>query len=58
MHSLEVLTRRMGNRNFKLDSGAFGIANIMFVTVKERTAMIGLKKAIGAKSEASFPNFY
>jgi len=29
--------------------GAFGIANIMFVTVRERTPIIGLKKAIGAK---------
>ncbi len=29
--------------------GLFSIANIMFVTVKERTPIIGLKKAIGAK---------
>ncbi len=33
---------------FSLIVGAFGIANIMFVTVKEKTKIIGLKKAIGA----------
>ncbi|GAC1589005.1 MAG: ABC transporter permease [Ginsengibacter sp.] len=37
--------------------GAFGIANIMFVTVKERTSIIGLKKAIGAKRKSILLEF-
>lgn len=37
--------------------GAFGIANIMFVTVKERTPVIGLKKAIGAKKRSILSEF-
>jgi putative ABC transport system permease protein len=37
--------------------GMFGIANIMFVTVKERTSIIGLKKAIGAKKSSIMLEF-
>lgn len=37
--------------------GAFGISNIMFVTVKERTPIIGLKKAIGAKKRSILTEF-
>jgi putative ABC transport system permease protein len=35
---------------FSMLVGGFGIANIMFVSVKERTSIIGLQKSIGAKN--------
>jgi putative ABC transport system permease protein len=37
--------------------GMFGVANIMFVTVRERTGQIGLKKAIGAKRSSIMTEF-
>jgi len=42
---------------FSLLVGAFGIANIMFVSVKERTKIIGLKKAIGARRSVVLTEF-
>jgi putative ABC transport system permease protein len=42
---------------FSLLVGAFGIANIMFVSVRERTKIIGLKKAIGARRSVILTEF-
>ncbi|MEM6736833.1 MAG: ABC transporter permease [Bacteroidota bacterium] len=35
---------------FAILVGGFGIANIMFVSVRERTSIIGLQKSLGAKN--------
>jgi putative ABC transport system permease protein len=35
---------------FSILVGGFGIANIMFVSVRERTSQIGIQKSLGAKS--------
>ncbi len=42
---------------FSLLVGGFGIANIMFVSVKERTSIIGLQKSLGARKKFILSQF-
>ena len=43
---------------FSLLVGGFGIANIMFVSVKERTHLIGIQKSLGAKNKFILLQYY
>lgn len=42
---------------FSMLVGGFGIANIMFVSVKERTSLIGIQKSLGAKNRFILSQF-
>jgi len=42
---------------FAIFVGMFSVANIMFVSVKERTNIIGIKKALGAKKSVILSEF-
>jgi len=42
---------------FSILVGGFGIANIMFVSVKERTNIIGIQKSLGAKNSFILQEF-